>query len=216
MNRMDKIRNHLEFFILGCFFSSIFFYTSLFFSYGSNYSHEPYYFFIVQAISGVFAVLLPYYLRKRKVFPFSPLLHCYYLIFLFFSLFLGELCHFYLFFSWWDLLLHFFSGVLLFYASLEWFRFSSQPKEQIHYASFLVLSILLALSLCSLWEIYEFLSDGIFGTNMQRFISSNGTAFVGRTALFDTMEDLIFDVLGSISGAVFLITNSKKEIFANF
>ncbi len=210
MNRIRRFRNHLEFIVLGCFLSSIFFYAGSFVTYGKSFTTEPYYFFIVQAISGILGVLLPYLLRTKGCFPFSPTLHCCYLLFLFFSLFLGELCHFYLFIPVWDLFLHFASGFLLFYASFEWFQFLSHSAKKAPVVSYFLLSILIALAFGSLWEIYEFISDGIFGTNMQRFLSPNGVPFFGREALFDTMEDLIFDGLGAICGGIFLIIDSKK------
>lgn len=47
------------------------------------------------------------------------------------------------------------------------------------------------------WEFYEFFSDGLFGTNMQKYKLMNGMDLIGRYALQDTMEDLIVDVIGA-------------------
>ena len=55
-----------------------------------------------------------------------------------------------------------------------------------------------AVALGVFWEIYEFTADGILGTNMQKFALENGEKLVGRTALMDTMKDLIVDLLGAL------------------
>lgn len=48
------------------------------------------------------------------------------------------------------------------------------------------------------WEIYEFLADGLLGTNMQKFILVDSTVLIGRKALNDTMKDLIVDALSAL------------------
>ena len=48
-----------------------------------------------------------------------------------------------------------------------------------------------------IWEFYEFTSDGILGTNMQKYKLKDTTELIGREALKDTMEDLTVDVLGA-------------------
>lgn len=49
----------------------------------------------------------------------------------------------------------------------------------------------------TLWEIYEFLADGLLSTNMQKFIASDFTVLIGREALSDTMMDLIVDTVSA-------------------
>jgi hypothetical protein len=56
-----------------------------------------------------------------------------------------------------------------------------------------------AITCGTIWEVYEFAADGILGTNMQKFITSNGTVLVAREALVDTMEDLIVDASGALA-----------------
>ena len=53
-----------------------------------------------------------------------------------------------------------------------------------------------------IWEFYEFTSDKILGTNMQKFELQDKTKLVGQDALRDTMEDLIVDVLGAVVASV--------------
>ena len=48
-----------------------------------------------------------------------------------------------------------------------------------------------SVTLGSLWEIYEFTADGLFGLNMQKFMTAQGELLVGHEALRDTMKDII-------------------------
>ena len=54
------------------------------------------------------------------------------------------------------------------------------------------------MTLGSLWEIYEFTADGLFGLSMQKFMTAQGELLVGHEALRDTMKDIIVDVLGAL------------------
>ena len=70
-----------------------------------------------------------------------------------------------------------------------------------------------AVTLGVFWEVYEFTFDGILGINMQKFMLEDGTQLIGRAALFDTMKDLIVDMVGafivSLSGYFFM--NEEKD-----
>ena len=123
MKKLEAVRDYLEIAIGSCFIASILFYFSQYLCLQtSSYGNEPIWFFIVQALSGILAIIVPYKMRMQNKISISPLLYCFYLLFLFASLFLGELCHFYLFIPSWDSLLHFSSGLLLFFVSLEWMQ----------------------------------------------------------------------------------------------
>lgn len=213
MERLEKLRNCLEIAICSCFIASIFFYGSQYAYLHTQFdfcTNDPIWFFMVQAFSGILAVIVPYQLRKKGKLFLSPLLYSLYLLFLFASLFLGELCHFYLLISGWDSLLHFTSGILLFFVFFEWIR-GLQIKESSSIPFSLILAVCCSLAVGSIWEIYEFISDGVFHTNMQRFLDIQGNAFFGRYALLDTMSDLIFGFLGSILGGVYYIYTQKYK-----
>lgn len=63
-----------------------------------------------------------------------------------------------------------------------------------------------------LWEIVEFLADAIAGSNMQRYSDSvTREPFLGRAALFDTMKDLILDMIGALVVAVISYIDLKKR-----
>lgn len=211
MKRFKKIRNILEIAICSCFVTAIFFFISLSFYCKEYFSSEnSFLFLLIQTVVGIVGVLFPKWLRRKKQITISPYLYCFYLLFLFASLFLGEICHFYIFFPGWDLLLHFLSGMLIFYISYEWLEknFSVKINKRRY---LLAIAFFISLAIGSLWEIYEFINDGLLGTNMQRFFNQKGIAFIGRSAIMDTMSDMIFDCFGASFGAMLVLKKQKNE-----
>ena len=111
-------------------------------------------------------------------------------VFLYAAFGLGEIRSFYAIFWWWDLVLHSFAallmgmiGFLLVYVFHMTRRISIAP---IYLALF---SFGFALTLGTLWEIFEFLMDTLFGFGMQ------------KSGIVDTMTDLIVDALGGLGAA---------------
>lgn len=109
--------------------------------------------------------------------------------FIFATLFLGEVADFYERFWWWDLVLHFGSAVsfglfafLFIFMLFEGDRYAAPPSA-IGFLSFCV-----AISIGTIWEIFEFAMDQTFGLNMQ------------KSGLPDTMGDLIVDTVGAAIG----------------
>jgi hypothetical protein len=112
-------------------------------------------------------------------------------VFVFATLFLGEVGDFYERFWWWDVVLHSGSaigfgliGFVLVFMLFEGDRFAAPPLA----LAFLSFSI--AMSMGALWEIFEFTMDSLFGTSMQ------------KSGLVDTMWDLIVDTIGASIGAM--------------
>ncbi|NBD29443.1 MAG: hypothetical protein GVY31_05325 [Alphaproteobacteria bacterium] len=112
-------------------------------------------------------------------------------IFIFATLFLGEVADFYVRFWWWDVALHFFSALsiaamafLMIFMLFEGDRYAAPPW------ALAVLSGAVALAIGTLWEIFEYGMDQIFGMNMQ------------KSGLDDTMTDLMIDTLGAALGAL--------------
>lgn len=111
-------------------------------------------------------------------------------LFLFATLFLGEIFDFYNKFWWWDVLLHGSSavgfgiiGFLFIFYLFQGDRYNAPPW------ALGLIAFCVALSIGALWEIFEFAMDQIFGLNMQ------------KSGLVDTMWDLIVDTLGASIGA---------------
>lgn len=118
-------------------------------------------------------------------------------VFVFATVFLGEAFDFYNRFWWWDIALHAGSAVGF---GLVGFLFVFMLFEGDRYAApawaAAFVSFCLALSLGTLWEIFEFGMDQLFGLNMQ------------KSGLIDTMWDLIVDTggasVGGLAGFLFL------------
>jgi len=111
------------------------------------------------------------------------------IIFIFASIFLGEISNFYERFWWWDELLHLFSGLLLGMLGLYliWLlNHNDQIDLELSPRFMCLFAFTFALSAGTLWEIFEFSMDNFFDMNMQK----NG--------LDDTMSDLVIDALGAL------------------
>ncbi|WP_299201635.1 hypothetical protein [uncultured Tateyamaria sp.] len=124
------------------------------------------------------------------------------------SIFMGEAFGFYERVWWWDLALHGSSaigfgliGFLFIFMLFEGDRYAAPP------VAIAFLSFCLAVTVGSLWEIFEYAMDSIFGLNMQ------------KSGLDDTMGDLIVNGIGAIIGAVsgyFYLKGRERRLFAPF
>ncbi len=109
-------------------------------------------------------------------------------LFVFMSLFLGEVQSYYARFWWWDLVLHsgsaFIMGILGF---LLVYVLNEKRELDINLnRNFVALfAFMFAVGIGALWEIFEFSVDQLFGSNMQ------------KSGLVDTMWDLIVNVIGA-------------------
>jgi hypothetical protein len=148
--------------------------------------------FLVVAI--ILATASPMILGRRFRVNIPPEFQLMAVVFVFASLFLGEIREFYARIWWWDIALHASSGLLLgivgfilVYALNENARIelSMRPRFVALFA------FVFAVAGGALWEIFEFGMDQIFGTQMQK------PMFDDPSGLTDTMWDLILDTLGA-------------------
>lgn len=118
-------------------------------------------------------------------------------VFIFATIFLGEVADFYERFWWWDIAMHFGSALgfgmvafLLIFMLFEGDRYAAPP------GAMAFLSLCVAVTIGVLWEVFEFAMDQLFGFNMQ------------KSGLRDTMGDLIVNTVGggvgALSGYLFL------------
>lgn len=125
------------------------------------------------------------------------------------TLYLGELHDFYNRFWWWDLVLHFGAamgfgilGFLLVFMLFEGDRYAAPPW------AIGALSFCLAITVGTLWEIFEYAMDSLFGLNMM------------KSGLPDTMGDLIVDAVGAMlaagAGVVYLSGRAGTRVRAPF
>ena len=143
--------------------------------------------------------------------------------FAFVALVLGDGLDFYGKYSWWDSLLHLFSGIVLGFIGLWVVHVLLADKSMTVFNNryFLALFLLVfSLALGAIWEICEFSYDELMGTNTQQFMLTTTSSLItdediplaGHEALRDTMTDLILDFLGSLTVALFTLFTHKYLI----
>jgi len=110
------------------------------------------------------------------------------IVFLYMSLSLGEFGDYYSRFWWWDVVLHSGSAFLLGILGFLLVYVLNEKKDvnlDLHPQFIALFAFLFAIGIGTLWEIFEFFMDQVFGLNMQ------------KSGLVDTMWDLIVDVIGA-------------------
>jgi len=129
-------------------------------------------------------------------------------IFIYTSIFLGQVHNYYTRYWWWDIVLHTSSGLALgFVGFLILFVLYEQDVIRARPIFVAIFSFSFALAMGAVWEIFEFSMDSIFGTFMQ------------RGSLSDTMWDLIVDAAGALVTSIFgyfYLKGGKSRIFRRF
>lgn len=167
--------------------------------------------FLVSAI--MVATALPEVLRKRFRVYIPPEFQILSVVFVFASLFLGEVRGFYTRFWWWDVFLHTWSGLLLgIFGFLLVYMLNENANIGLSMKPRFVafFAFLFAVAMGALWEIFEFSMDQHFGMNMQKPMLGD------PSGLTDTMWDLIVDTLGAgiISGlGWWYLSDGKRSWF---
>ncbi|MDR2182607.1 MAG: hypothetical protein LBE55_00360 [Clostridiales bacterium] len=148
-------------------------------------------------LSAIFVLLLPDIIKRFSGFAISGAMLVVYVAFVFSGLFLGTTLNFYGIFIYWDLFLHFLSGVLLGILGFAMLDFA-QKKMPIKPASAAIFAFCFSMAAGKIWEIYEFGLDSTIGTNTQRWADVYGAPFIGQGALANTMWDMVFNMTGTI------------------
>ncbi|MFH1270075.1 MAG: hypothetical protein ABII03_00385 [Nanoarchaeota archaeon] len=125
------------------------------------------------------------------------------LVFVFASLFLGEVKDYYLRYWWWDVVLHVGSGVALgFVGFIVLYVLYKGDKINAKPFTIAFFSFCFAMALGAVWEIFEFAMDQFFGLSMQ------------KSGLIDTMWDLIVDGIGAVfASAIGYLYLKRGEVF---
>ena len=169
------------------------------------HSDSDYLLMLMQCILGLVTIHLPGILERRLRFELPGLLYGFYIVFLYCAIFLGEVRSFYYLFPRWDSILHFFSSLMTGFFGLMVVTILNRDRHVSMNLSPLFVCLFafcFSVTIGSLWEIYEFTGDGLFGLNMQKFMTAQGELLVGHNALRDTMKDIIVDVLGALLASV--------------
>ncbi len=156
----------------------------------------------------VLLTMLPIALERRLQVYIPAEIELLALLFVFASLFLGEVRDYYYRYWWWDTALHAGSGFLLgivgfllvhILNEMERVSITLKPGFVAFFA------FLFAIGIGTVWEIFEFAMDQLFGMNMQKPMLGD------PSGLTDTMWDLIVDALGALVISVLGYTYIRKD-----
>lgn len=134
-------------------------------------------------------ILFPMYglIFKR---PFPTAISAIVAVHVLFANFLGTILDWYSLIWWWDLFMHgafgLVGGILAYTFLMRW---DGGKMNKVLFFTFIFCFI---MACAVLWEIFEFVTDGIFPQND----AQDSKDFVGRDAVRDTMEDLIITLVG--------------------
>lgn len=153
----------------------------------------------------LFLTFIPSLFEKKYNIDLPEELEIWILIFIYLTLYLGEVQKFYHIFWWWDILLHGFSAISIGFVGFVVVLYLQQGN--LVRAKPVMLSLLafsFAVAIGTTWEIFEFGMDQLFGLNMQ------------KSGLIDTMTDLIVDCAGAFIGALsgYIYLKDHQSFFA--
>src|SRR6056297_685818 len=146
----------------------------------------------------IMTVFSPILFRRQLQMEIPAELHLTAVVFVFASFYLGEIQDFYHRLWWWDIALHTSAGFLMGILGFI-LIFVLNESKRVHvnltpgFIAFFAFTFALAIS--SVWEIFEFGMDQLFGMNMQKEMLGD------PSGLTDTMWDIIVNAIGA-----FLIT----------
>lgn len=143
------------------------------------------------ALAALILTFLPRHLATRVGLRLPPSFLVAIALFVLASLYLGEVYDFYQRLWWWDLALHMGSaagfgvlGFLLVFTLFEGDRYAAPPW------AVGALSFCMAMTVGTLWEVFEFAMDSLLGFNMM------------KSGLPDTMGDIIVNAIGAAIAAI--------------
>lgn len=149
---------------------------------------------------------LPHFIERRYKLYLPIEFESVIILFIYASLFLGEIRSYYARYWWWDIVLHAsasiaigFAGFLVLYVLYYKYKIESKPIWLV------VFAFCFGLAIGALWEIFEFSMDHLLGTTMQ------------KSGLRDTMADLIVDAVGAALTSFigyFYLRGRKAPVFS--
>jgi len=163
-----------------------------------NYIETKQYGRLFSCVSLFLVIYLPNIFKK--VIRLDDVYLLIYTIFIFLAQFLGSVINLYKYISWYDLFLHFLSGILTYILGIYILEkitnttISNKVNQFIYLIGFVSM---IALS----WEIIEYVGDLLFSMNSQHNL---------ETGVHDTMQDVIIALFGGIITHILVSINNKK------
>jgi len=154
---------------------------------------------------------IPTALKRLNIIAIPNSLEAAFAVFIFGSILLGETLNFYFRFLWWDLMLHFSSGAIFCfvgYLLLMSLNRDSSVRQQVNPTVIILFAIFFSISCGTVWEIYEYAVDTLFGTDTQKWMSfvsqevwlaAQNTSNASNPGLVDTMRDIIANTVGMLA-----------------
>jgi hypothetical protein len=187
------------------FFSTLFFEAIIIYTGAKSYSTGQDE-ILKLSVAAATCLLIPFLLvhvANKKKLTLPPGFQMILSIFIFSALYLGEINKFYSKFWWFDLLLHFVSG---WYAVVLFLFLIKTPIKKEHGTSHKrfeffksISAFSFSVSLGTLWEMYEFSGDYLFGTEMV------------KGGLDDTATDLLIMIAAAILTSSFYYFKNRKS-----
>ena len=137
-----------------------------------------------------FITFLPVILGKRFQVKIPSEFELLAVIFIYASLFLGEVHGYYVRFWWWDIVLHTSSGFLIGILGFLLVYVLNEKKEielDMKPGFVALFAFVFSIAIGAIWEMFEYGMDSFFGTEMQ------------KSGLTDTMWDLIVNSIGALT-----------------
>lgn len=167
--------------------------------------------FLVLAV--MVGTLAPELLKKQLPIEIPSEVQIIAILFVFASLFLGEVRNYYMRIWWWDLALHGTAGLLLGLLGFQVvYVLNETTGRHVRMRPLFValFSFAFAIAIGTLWEIFEFAMDRTFGLIMQKPMPDD------PSGLTDTMWDMIVNALGaaimSLSGRRYIRRRRRRRI----
>jgi len=139
-------------------------------------------------------LLSPLIFRHKMDVEIPAELHLVAVVFILVSLYLGEIQSFYQRFWWWDMVLHASAGLLMGVVGfLLVYLLNESKRVELHMTPVFIslFAFLFAITIGTLWEIFEFSMHQLFGVNIQKSMMDD------PSGLTDTMWDMIVNAIGA-------------------
>lgn len=172
------------------------------------------------AVLTIVLLLLPAIFCKKTKITIPMPIQLFALIFVFASMYLGEMRDFYYRFHWWDSMLHSTSAVVLGYIGfILIYALNRDRSIHLRLSPFFIalFSFCFAMTIGVLWEIFEFMVDEFLGYNMQKARNLEDTYgyFCTRLGVLDTMKDFIVNTIGAAFVSIIGYYYSKNQMKKN-
>ena len=168
-------------------------------------TYADYVLMLMQCLLGIVVIHVPMLFSRQFRVELPTPLYVMYIVFLYAAIFLGEVRSFYYKVPYWDSILHAFSSMMtgcLGFMLVALLNRSEQTKLSLSPFFVAMFAFCFSLAVGAVWEIYDFFSDALLNTNMQKFITAQGEIVLVHEALTDTMHDFVIDALGALLASV--------------